>query len=237
MSYIIKKELITNAKYDIKCPHKMKPLGICIHETYNDAKACNEAHYMKTNNNKVSFHTVIDEKEVIQCIPYDRNAWASGDGYNGDGNRNYIHIEVCYSKSGGDKYTIARSNAISYIIKLMSEYNFDINNIKGHCNFSSKNCPNRTNIKTYIDLIKEGLNTNNNNKKYRVIVGAYRVRNNADEMLKSINNKGFDGFINYIDNKELYRVISGSFKDKDNAKVRLNKLINKGYKDSYIVYE
>lgn len=236
MSYTLKTELINSSKYNLKCPYKMKPKGICIHETYNDAPAKNEASYMKTNNKSTSFHTVVDDKEVIQCIPYDRNAWASGDGTNGEGNRNYIHIEVCYSKSGGKLYEQAKNNCINYIVKLMREYNFTIDNIKGHCNFSNKNCPHRTNINTYKELIKNTL-TVDNNKFYKVVIGSFRNISNANNLLTDLKDKGLDGFISYNNNTKTYRVISGSFKQKQNAQNKLNNVVNKGFKDSFIIYD
>ena len=48
--------LISPSKYDIKCPYAMEPIGICIHNTANDAPAKNEVSYMHSNNNEVSFH-------------------------------------------------------------------------------------------------------------------------------------------------------------------------------------
>ena len=69
------KSLVSKEKYNIKCPYSMTPKGICIHNTGNDASAKNEANYMKSNNNEVSFHIVVDDVEAIQCIPFDRNSW------------------------------------------------------------------------------------------------------------------------------------------------------------------
>ena len=39
---------------------------------------------MINNNNQVSFHYAVDDIEVIQGLPLNRNAWASGDGGNGE---------------------------------------------------------------------------------------------------------------------------------------------------------
>ena len=70
--------LIGADKYNIKCPYSMKPKGICVHNTANDASAKNEISYMKSNNMEVSFHVAIDDIEAIQGIPFNRNAWATG---------------------------------------------------------------------------------------------------------------------------------------------------------------
>ena len=100
----IRKNLVDPNKYSIKCPYTMVPSFIVVHNTANDASAENEINYMKNNNNEVSFHYAADDKEVVQGIEENRNAWHAGDGANGNGNRNGIAIEICYSKSGGDRF-------------------------------------------------------------------------------------------------------------------------------------
>jgi N-acetylmuramoyl-L-alanine amidase CwlA len=140
----IKKNLVTPDKYSIKCPYNMTPKGICVHNTGNNAPAVNEIAYMIRNNNQVSFHFAVDGNEVWQGIPVDRNAWHAGDGGNGDGNRNYIAIEICYSKNGGDKFTKAEKNAAKFIAELLKERNWGIDRVKTHRDFSGKYCPHRT---------------------------------------------------------------------------------------------
>lgn len=137
-------DLISSNKYNIKCPYLMTPKGICIHNTANDASAKNEIAYMKNNNNEVSFHIAIDDIESIQGIPFNRNCWAAGDGGNGEGNRNYIHIEICYSKSGGERFIAAEKRAAKEVAALLKTYNWTILNIKKHQDFSNKYCPHRT---------------------------------------------------------------------------------------------
>lgn len=85
----------------------MKAEYITIHNTANDASAANEISYMKNNSSSTSFHFAVDDKQVIQGIPTNRNAWHTGDGTNGTGNRKSIGVEICYSKSGGAKYYAA----------------------------------------------------------------------------------------------------------------------------------
>ena len=45
----------------------------------------NEIAYMIKNNKQTSFHFAVDDKDVVQGIPENRNAWHCGDG-NGKGN-------------------------------------------------------------------------------------------------------------------------------------------------------
>lgn len=141
---MLKQQLINPSKYGIKCPYSMTPKGICIHNTANDASAQNEANYMKGNNLEVSFHIVVDDIEAIQCLPLNRNAWATGDGGYGEGNRNYIQVEICYSRSGGDRFINAEKRAAKEVAALLKQYGWGINNVKKHQDFSGKYCPHRT---------------------------------------------------------------------------------------------
>ena len=93
----------------------MIPTSITNHNTYNDASAKNEAnnHNRAYNHNSTSFHIAIDDVEVVQLLPFNRNAYHAGDGsvVNG-GNRTSIGIEICYSKSGGKRYETVEENAV-----------------------------------------------------------------------------------------------------------------------------
>lgn len=131
-------------KYNIKCPYEMTPECITVHNTANDASAMSEVSYMLGNNNKVSFHTAIDEYRAVQGIDFNRNTWNAGDGANGKGNRKSIAIEICYSKSGGEKFVQAEKNAAEYIAGLLKKYNWGIDKVKKHQDWSKKYCPHRT---------------------------------------------------------------------------------------------
>ena len=83
------KNLVPENKYNIKCPYEMDAEYITVHNTANDATAKNEIAYMIKNNNEVSYHFAVDDKEAVQGLPLDRNGWHAGDGI-GTGNRNSI---------------------------------------------------------------------------------------------------------------------------------------------------
>ena len=74
----IKQNLVPNSKYSIKSPYSMDPVGICVHNTANDASAKNEIAYMVSNNNQTSFHIAVDDIEAWQGLPLDRNGWHAG---------------------------------------------------------------------------------------------------------------------------------------------------------------
>lgn len=138
----IVQNLVSKSKYSIKCPYPMTATRIVVHETANDASAKNEIAYMIRNNNTTSFHFAVDDKEVVQGIPLDRNAFHAGDG-NGKGNREGIAIEICYSKSGGDRWRKAVDNAARFIAEMLKERGWGIDKVTKHQDYNGKNCPHR----------------------------------------------------------------------------------------------
>ena len=143
MKLTIRKNLLPTSKYPIKSPYTMTPTGICVHNTANDASAWNEIAYMVRNNLQVSFHYAVDDKEAVQGLPENRNGWHAGDG-NGDGNRKHIGVEICYSKSGGERFMKAEQNAVLLIVDILKRYKWGIDRVKKHQDFSGKYCPHRT---------------------------------------------------------------------------------------------
>ena len=158
--YTIKQNLVASENYSVKCPHSMTAEFIVVHNTANDATAENEVAYMIRNKNQVSFHYAVDDQEVVQGVPINRNTWHAGDG-NGEGNRKGISIEICYSKSGGTRFDQAEKNAAHFIATLLRERGWGIEKVKKHQDFSNKYCPHRTLDKGwngFIQMIKSYLN-------------------------------------------------------------------------------
>ena len=159
--------LVPSSKYSIKCPYPMVAEFIVVHNTANDASARNEIAYMISNNNQVSFHYAVDDKEIVQGIPENRNAWHAGDGANGQGNRKGLSIEICYSKSGGKRFEEAEKLAAKFIAYKLKEKGWGINRVKKHQDFSGKYCPHRTldmgwqrfldMVQTELDKLKGGV--------------------------------------------------------------------------------
>ncbi|UZD74774.1 N-acetylmuramoyl-L-alanine amidase [Bacillus siamensis] len=143
MTIAVKKRLVSSEEYSLKCPNPMTPEYITIHNTANDASAANEISYMTGNSESTSYHFAVDDKEVIQGIPLDRNAWHSGDGTNGTGNRKSIAVEICYSKSGGARYRAAEALAIKFVAQLLKERGWGVDKIRKHQDWNGKYCPHR----------------------------------------------------------------------------------------------
>ena len=206
----IRQMLVSSSKYNIKCPYAMTPKYITIHNTANDASANNEVSYMINNNYEVSFHYAVDDKEAVQAIPETRNAWHAGDGGSGTGNRYSIGIEICYSKSGGNRFIQAEKNAAYLTATLLKKYGWGIDRVKRHYDWSGKYCPHRTmdmGWQRFLNMVQAELNklnkpaqpstpsTSSTSNVYRVIVngtqiGAYGNINNIANAVKEQVKKG-----------------------------------------------
>ncbi|MEN4815484.1 N-acetylmuramoyl-L-alanine amidase family protein [Bacillus velezensis] len=135
--------LVSPEKYSIKGRYAMTAEYITFHNTANDASANNEISYMRNNNETVSYHFAVDDKEVVQGLPTNRSAFHCGDGEYGTGNRKSIGVEVCYSKSGGERYRKAEALAIKFIAQLLKERGWGVDRVKKHQDWSGKYCPHR----------------------------------------------------------------------------------------------
>lgn len=157
----IKQNICPSSKWSIKCPYAMTPEFIVTHNTANDASAANEIAYMNRNNDYTSYHFAVDDVEIVQGLPLDRNGWHAGDGANGAGNRKGIGIEICYSKSGGDRFDQAERNAAWLTAKLLKERGWGIDRVKKHQDFMNKYCPHRTldnGWRRYLNMVQVELN-------------------------------------------------------------------------------
>ena len=189
MVKIIKK-IVSESKYNIKCPYKMDAKYITVHNTANDASAENEVKYMTNNNNETSYHFAVDDIQAVQGLPLDRNGWHCGDGGNGTGNRKSIGVEICYSKSGGSKFEKAEKNAVELIASLLKERGWGVDRVKKHQDWSGKYCPHRTldlGWDRFIKMIETELGGNKKTVKNDVNV-YYRVKTQKHGWLSEVKN-------------------------------------------------
>mgnify|MGYP000111710563 CR=1 FL=1 len=232
------KNLVSSSKYNVKCPYSMDAQFIVVHNTANDASAANEVAYMISNNNKVSFHYAVDDKQIVQGIPENRNAWHAGDGGSGKGNRYGLSIEICYSKSGGSRFIEAEKLAAKFIASKLKEKGWGIDKVTKHQDYSGKYCPHRTldmGWQRFLNMVKAELDTLNGSSSsgtlYRVQTGAFKVKSNADKLAAELKKKGFDTYIVQICG--LYKVQVGAYSIKANANAMMAKLKAVGY-DAFI---
>ena len=191
----ITKVVCPSNKIGIKCPYAMTPEYISVHNTYNDASAMAEVSYMLGNDKEVSFHFAVDDYRAVQGLELDRNGWHCGDGGNGKGNRKSIGIEICYSKSGGDRFVKAEQNAVELIVDILKRYNWGIDKVTKHQDYSKKYCPHRTldmGWNRFIKMVEDKLNGDKPNTstttKNEAVNVYYRVRTQKHGWLGEIKN-------------------------------------------------
>lgn len=167
MALQIIQKLVPEDRYKFKSYTTMNPLGVCIHNTYNEAPATNEVSYMTNNDSKTSFHYAVDDIQAIQALPENRTAWHAGDNL-GQGNMRYIAIEICYSFAkklpAADvyaKFDKAEKNAVLLVVQILKRYGWGIDQVKKHQDFSGKYCPHRTldlGWGRFLNMVKAELN-------------------------------------------------------------------------------
>lgn len=190
----IVQNLVDESKYSVKCPYEMKPTRIVVHNTANSASAKNEIAYMRRNDNQVSFHYAVDDKEIVQGILENRNAWHCGDG-NGKGNREGIAIEICYSKSGGTKFDKAEANAVELIVDILKRYGWGLEKVTKHQDYNGKYCPHRTldlGWERFLGLIEDKLTPKEKTVSelaQEVLMGKW---GNGNERKKRLTQAGYD---------------------------------------------
>ena len=141
---IIKKFITTNNSNSTN-----DPIAIVIHNTDNFDKGANAyAHaeglyhgYMEG----MSWHYVVDDKEIYQCLPHNRGAWHVGRNFGSNNlfgvinNRNSIGIEMCVN--AGYDYEKAFQNTVKLTKYLMKTLNIPASKVYQHYDICTKDCP------------------------------------------------------------------------------------------------
>ncbi len=145
-------DLIDKSLYPYKCPYLMeKPQAIIIHNAATPngtAKALNRA--LHNSKEYKSWHFSVDDKDIIQSLPLNRNAFATGDGAYGLGNRTGIHIEIAKDNDNNskDEWKKARDNGAKLASELLHKYGLSIDCLKKHQDYKMtsgnyKYCPHK----------------------------------------------------------------------------------------------
>ncbi|WP_042354057.1 N-acetylmuramoyl-L-alanine amidase [Bacillus rubiinfantis] len=72
---------------------------------------------------------------------------------------------------------------------------------------------------------------------YKVIAGSFKSRENAEEQITLLHNKGFEAFVitTTISGDRWYRVQAGAFSNRANAEDRLAELKKAGFTDTFLI--
>lgn len=145
-------DLVDKSLYPYKCPYLMnKPQAIIIHNAATPngtAKALNNA--LHNSKEYKSWHFSVDDKDMIESLPLNRNAFATGDGAYGLGNRTGIHIEIAKDNDNDskDEWKKARDNGARLAAELLYKYGLSIDCLKKHQDYKMtsgnyKYCPHK----------------------------------------------------------------------------------------------
>lgn len=166
---------------------------ITIHETSNTSTGANaksHAVYIKTLRKRTSWHYTVDDKEIYQHIPDNEKSYHTSDKF---ANENSIAIEICVNDDGN--FTKACENAAWLVKELMEKYKIPIGNVKTHQNWTGKKCPANlleSGWREFIDLCS---NPDESGFIYKVQVGAFSVKANADAMAEKLKSLGYPTYI------------------------------------------
>lgn len=174
-------------------------------------------------------------------------AWTSG---NADNDNQAVTIEV--ANDGGTPDWHVSDTALAKLIDLcvdickrnnIPSLNFTGNvngNLTMHCYFQATACPGPY-LKSKFAYIANEVNkrlkaadTSGNGTLYRVQVGAYSVKTNADAMLAKVKAAGFDTYMVQADG--MYKIQVGAYSIKENADAMLAKVKAAGF-DAFITTE
>lgn len=235
---IYKKQLVSDSRaravsFGTGNPKKF----ITVHQTGNPSRGANaQVHAnLQSRGFSASWHWQVDDKEAIQSFDHTWRLFHAGDG-RGKGNMESIGIESCINSDGD--YVKAVRNTTKLVAKIMKDEGIPISRVVQHNYWSGKNCPMQIRAgqagitwAKFIGMVQAELNqkpvevkpqkpvtTGKEGNYYRVQLGAFREKANAENMLSKAKQAGFsDAFIvRYADG--LYRVQVGAYAILDNAK-------------------
>jgi len=185
---------------------------ITIHCTGNysaTANAKSHATYVfgGSGGNQVSWHYSIDAKEIWQHFNDTQACWHAGDGSSGPGNSSSLGLEICVNDKANFKK--ACENAAWLTAELLKKHKLTVDKVVQHNKWSGKNCPAELRSgawgvtwNDFIAMVKKALDppapapAPTPGTLYRVCVGAYSVKANADAMLAKAKAAGFtDAYI------------------------------------------
>lgn len=96
---------------------------------------------MVENSNWASYHTVVDESAIYECISFTRNTWHCGATY---GNRHYISIEIARSTGNASDFAKAEEDCAKYVDTILKAKCWGIDKVVTHQYCSGKYCPHKT---------------------------------------------------------------------------------------------
>ena len=195
-----------------------KPLWITIHNTddINEASGTNDAEqYARAtfngNMGDVFVHFYIDETDCWHILPLNEIGWHATDiGNKQGGNWTSLAIEIIEKNGKTDDDKKAEDRGAKLAAWLLYTYGLGIDRLTTHQRwYPKKYCPAyilphweefKAKVGQYLNELKKPATTTapaapTTGKHYRVQVGYYSVKENAEDMQKKLKAAGFDAII------------------------------------------
>jgi len=151
MAIKVREMLLTNHNRPGKKIIKLK--GIVIHWTGNKGRGANalaNRNYFNNTRNAVSAHYIVDDRNIIRCIPDEEIAYHVGAKKyaaaglkikEGNYSPNYflIGIEMCVNCDGD--WIKTYNNTVELAAYLLKKHNLNIDNMYRHYDITGKECP------------------------------------------------------------------------------------------------
>ena len=185
-----------------------KPTGVCIHNTgritvsdqTTPAEQYTRATWPNANMNSVRVHYYVDHACAWQNLREDEVGWHAGDGSDGPGNGAMLAIEIIMDGSGDEQDRAAEDNGARLAAVLLHRHGLTADDLHTHYELSpvKKYCPMYllprweafcSKVAAHLDTLRQP------QRLYRVQVGAFQKRENAERMLQKLQDAGFAGFI------------------------------------------
>ena len=122
-------------------------VSITVHETANSKKgadAAAHAKYIKTLNERTSWHYTVDDKSIYQHLPDTEKSYHTSSA---KANESSIAIELCINSDGDFEKT--KKNGVWLIKELMKRHGISPECVYTHRDWTGKNCP--------ATLLREGI--------------------------------------------------------------------------------
>jgi N-acetylmuramoyl-L-alanine amidase len=194
---------------------KRTPRYAVAHDTGNpDSTALQNFHYFNSRQLQASVHVFIDDKDILVTIPLSEKAWHVRSNVS-DANEWAIGVELCYGPS--IHFDEAYKRYVWFFAYLCQNYEWEPrDHIKGHYELDPARRTDPIHAfsqygKTFSSFLKDvakekqGMNNGNEEEKrnkpastilYKVQIGAFSSRENADKLAKKAKAAGFNVFIN-----------------------------------------
>lgn len=135
--------------------------------------------------------------------------------------------------NNGDYYGVIRGAVSVGVPGLILEHSFHTNTKMTKWLLNDANLDKLAKAEADVIAAHYGIEAPKKSVMYRVQVGAYSVKKNAENQLAKVKKAGFDAFIATVNNGKLYRVQVGAYTVRSNAEAMLKKVKAAGF-DAFI---